>query len=164
MKLNLGCGSGLRPGWLNVDCRPLHPEGPDFLCCDLLAFDGRIEDGSAERIVARDVLERVPWREVDALLVVLVRKLRPGGVLTVRVPDGEQIARAFAVGTLAHHEAQRLLYGAQGHPEDGRRSLWSAAEIYRRLGMVGLQVERLEQRGLRLVARARRALKCSGTP
>jgi predicted SAM-dependent methyltransferase len=156
MKLNLGCGSDLRPGWLNVSGRHLHPDGPDFLCCDLLALDGRIEDGSAARVVARDVLECVPWREVDALLTVLARKLRTGGVLWLRVPDGEQIARAFAGGVLSHHEAQRLLYGDQGFPEEERRSLWSAAEVSRRLEMVGLTVERLEQRRMRLLARARR--------
>src|SRR5207247_1552883 len=142
VKLNLGCGSDFRPGWLNVDCRRLHLEGPEFLCCDLLALDGRIEDQSADRIVARDVLEHVPWREVDAILVVLAKKLRPGGALTIRVPDAEQIARAYAGGTLAHHDAQRLLYGEQGYAEDARYSLWSGAEIYRRLEMVGLKVER----------------------
>jgi predicted SAM-dependent methyltransferase len=159
VKLNLGCGSDLRPGWLNVDCRPLYPEGREFLCGDLLALDGRVEDSSVERIVARDVLEYVPWREVDALLTMLGRKLRPGGVLLIRVPDGEQIARAFAGCTLSHHEAQRLLYGDEGYPEDTRQSLWTLVEVQRRLEMVGLTVERLEQRGMRLIARARRAEK-----
>jgi len=156
VKLNLGYGSDLRPRWLNVDCRRLHPEGPEFVCCDLLALDGRVEDGTADRIVARDVLDGIPWREVDALLTMLGRKLRRGGVLTIRVIDGEQVARAFAAGALGHHEAQRLLYGDQGYPEDTRRSLWSAAEVSRRLEMIGLKVERLEQRGMLLVARARR--------
>jgi hypothetical protein len=42
------------------------------------------------------------------------------------------------------------------YPEDARRSLWSAAELSRRLRMVGLRVERLERRRLALLARARR--------
>jgi predicted SAM-dependent methyltransferase len=157
VKLNLGCGSDFRPGWLNVDCRRLYPEGPEFLCCDLLALDGRIADGAAERIVARDVLACVPWRELDALLAVLGKKLRPGGVLLMRVPDGEQIARAYAAGTLSPHEAQRWLYGDQGHAEATRRSLWSAAEVRRRLEMIGLKIELLEHRGIFLRVRARRA-------
>jgi predicted SAM-dependent methyltransferase len=156
MKLTLGCGDDLRPGWLNVDCRALHPEGPEFLCCDVLALDGRIEDGAVEHIQARSVLEYLPWREVDAVLAMLVRKLRPGGSLALRVPDGEWVARAFATGQLSHHEAQRLLYGDQGHPADARLSLWSAAELRRRLDMVGLTVDRLEQRGCLLLARGRR--------
>jgi predicted SAM-dependent methyltransferase len=157
MKLNLGCGADFRPGWLNVDCRRLYPEGPEFLCCDLLALDGRVADGSAGRILARDVLEHLPWREVDALLVVLGRKLRPGGVLALRVPDGEAIARAYAGGALTGHQAQQQIFGDQGIPEDTRRSLWSGAEVRRRLEMVGLKIERLEHRGIRIQVRARRA-------
>jgi predicted SAM-dependent methyltransferase len=156
VKVNLGCGADLRPGWLNVDFRHLHPEGPEFLCCDLLALDGGIPDGAAGAIVARDVLACLPWREVDALLAVLGKKLRPGGVLSLRVPDGEAIARAYAGGSLTHHEAQRLLFGDQGYPEDTRRSLWSAGEVERRLAMIGLRVERLEHRGTSLSVRARR--------
>jgi predicted SAM-dependent methyltransferase len=156
VKINLGCGSDLRPGWLNVDCRPLHSPGREFLCCDLLALDGHVEDGSAGRIVARDVLECIPWREVDALLAMLGRKLRPRGVLTLRVADGRRVARAYAAGRLPHHEAQRLLLGGQGYPEETRRSLWSAMEVARRLRMVGLTVERLGHRGTALVVRARR--------
>jgi predicted SAM-dependent methyltransferase len=156
MKLNLGCGADFRPGWLNVDARRLYPEGPEFLCCDLLALDGRIVDSAVDRILARDVLECIPWREVDALLAVLGKKLRPGGTLMLRVPDGEQIALSLLAGTLSHHEAQRLLCGDQGHPEDTRRSLWSTAEVHRRLEMVGLEVVRLEQRRHLLLVRARR--------
>jgi predicted SAM-dependent methyltransferase len=156
VKLNLGCGSDLRPGWLNVDCRRLHSGGPEFLCCDILTLDGRIQDGTVERIVARDVLDYVPSREVDALLTMLVRKLQAGGVLTIRVVDGEQVARAYVAGTLGHHDAERLLFGDQGYPEETRRNLWGAMEMTRRLEMVGLRVERLEQREMRLLARARR--------
>ncbi len=156
MKLNLGCGADLRPGWLNVDCRRLHPEGPEFVCCDIQALDGRLDDGTADRILVRDVLDCLPWREVDAVLTVLGRKLRPTGVLVVRVADGEQIARVLAAGNLAHHESQRLLFGNQGYPEETRRSLWSQAELVRRLEMIGLTVERLEQRRLRLMVWARR--------
>jgi predicted SAM-dependent methyltransferase len=156
LKLNLGCGEFLRPGWLNVDCRRLHPDGPEFLCCDLLGLDGRVEDGSVERILARDVLDCIPWREVEALLAVLVRKLRPGGSLSLRVRDGERIARLFAAGKLSHHQAQRLLLGDQARAEDTRRSLWSADEARRRLEMVGLKVEHLEHRRLWLIVRGKR--------
>src|SRR5439155_26172598 len=111
---------------------------------------------AASVIVARDVLACVPWRGVDALLAVLGKKLRPRGVLSLRVPDGEAIARAYAGGSLSHHEAQRLLFGDQEYPEDTRRGLWSAGEVERRLAMIGLQIERLEHRGTSLSVRARR--------
>ena len=156
MKLNIGCGNDFRHGWLNVDCRQLYADSPEFLCRDIVGLERHLEDGMATFIFARDVLEYLPWREVDAMLALLGRKLRPGGVLSLRVPDGEQIARAYMAGTLTHHDAQRLLYGDQGYPEAALRSLWSAAEIQRRLGMIGLKVERLERKGKKLVVRALR--------
>jgi predicted SAM-dependent methyltransferase len=144
MKLNIGCGPDLRPGWLNVDSRRLYPEGATFCCCDLLDLDARIDDNSCEEIAALDVLEHSSWRELDAVLTMLARKLRPGGVLFVQAPDLEKIAAAYLQGTLDHHGAQRLLYGDQGYPENTHRNIWSPAEAVRRLQMVGLQVERLE--------------------
>jgi predicted SAM-dependent methyltransferase len=156
MKLNIGCGNDFRRGWLNVDCRRLYADGAEFLCRDIFGLEQHLEDGTATCILARDVLEYLPWREVDAMLALLGRKLRPGGVLSLRVPDGEQIARAYMAGTLTHHDAQRLLYGDQGYPEAALRSLWSAAVIQRRLEMIGLKVERLERKSKKLVVRARR--------
>ena len=86
MRINLGCGADRRPGLLNIDARPLYPEGPDFLRCDLLDLDERLGDDSVNEIVACDVLEHVSWRELDAVLVLLARKLRRGGVLFVQRP------------------------------------------------------------------------------
>ena len=158
MKLNLGCGGDFRPGWLNVDCRRLFPESAEFLCCDLMDLDGHVEDGSVSEMVAQDVLACIPWRELDPLFTVLGKKLRSDGVLFLRVPDGRQIARALLEKALPHDEAQRILYGSQAYREDTHRSLWSAAEVQRRLDMVGLQVERLEHRDGMLLAWGRRTV------
>jgi predicted SAM-dependent methyltransferase len=156
MKLNLGCGGDFRPGWLNVDCRRFFSESAEFLCCDLMDLDGHIEDSSVSEMAAQDVLASIPWRELDPLFTVLAKKLEPHGVLFLRVPDAKQIARAFQDRTLTHHEAQRLIYGSQAYREDTHRSLWSAAEVQRRLEMVGLRVERLEHRDGMLLAWGRR--------
>jgi hypothetical protein len=156
MKLNLGCGADFREGWLNVDCRPLYPPGNEFLCCDVQALDGHVPDGRVSRIVVKDILECLPWREVDAVLVMLGRKLRPGGTLTIRVPDGRAIAREFLHNTLNHRRSQMLLYGDQGIAEATRRNLWTAAELRRRLQMIGLELTRLDRRGWHILARARR--------
>jgi trans-aconitate methyltransferase len=152
MKLNLGCGDDYRPGWLNVDVRPLYPPSAEFWCGDLRDLDGRVADETADEIEARAVLEYLPWREVDAALVLLAKKLRPGGRLRVDVPDGEQLARAFLEGELSHATAQGLIYGAQGHAEDTRKSLWSAAAVQRRFDMIGVRVERLEHQDGRVRA------------
>jgi hypothetical protein len=159
MKLNLGCGGDLRRGWLNVDCRQLYPAGDEFLCCDLQLIDGHIPDEGVSRIVARNVLECLPWREVDAVLAMLGRKLRPGGTLAIRVPDGKEIVRDFLKHSLNHHQAQMLLYGDQGIAEATYRNLWTRSELRRRLRMIGLKLVRLDTRGRQILARARRPVR-----
>ena len=158
MKLNIGCGQDLRSGWLNVDSRQLYPDSDEFMCCDLLSLDGRIADEAADEIAAMDVLEHVGWREVDAVLVVLTRKLRPGGLLFVQAPDLEHIAADFLSGSLNHYAAQRYLYGDQGYPENTHRNVWSTAEAARRLEMVGLKVERVERINYNIRAWGRKQL------
>lgn len=157
MKVNLGCGSDLRPGWLNVDSRQLFPDGSEFLCCDLMELDDKIGDDSVEEMMAQDVLEHVSWRVVDALLVILARKLRPGGILFVQAPNLDRIAKAYLEGTLSHYAAQRYIFGDQGYPENTHMNIWSSDEIVRRLEMVGLKIERVAHVNYNVQAWGRRS-------
>jgi predicted SAM-dependent methyltransferase len=154
MKLNLGCGADFRPGWINVDLRPLYREGPEFICADLCRLDSRIPDGEVSQIVARHVLQFISWRDVDAALCCLARKLCRGGTLEVRVPDLEAAMRDYAEDNEAFPALQRALYGSQGYPEEVHRSAWTAPWLRQRLAMVGLVVQDLRQTGGHLEASA----------
>lgn len=158
VKVNLGCGLDFREGWLNVDVRPLYPGNAGFLCCDLADVDEHIEDESVEEIVAQDVLEFVPWRQLDGVLVTLWKKLRLGGVLFIRVPDLKAAVSAYSAGEISHEEMQRVACGCQGYAEETVRSAWSAEEVVSRLQMAGLNVERLEGRDHRVLVWGRRAV------
>ncbi len=156
MKLNLGCGADYRAGWLNVNLRPLYPEGPEFVCTDLRHLDSRIPEGAVTQIAARHVLQFVSWRDVDAALCCLARKLARGGTLQVEVPDLEAAIREYAEDKDASAALQRALYGNQGYPEEVHRSVWTPSILRQRLVMVGLVVNQLEQAGGHLRATASR--------
>jgi hypothetical protein len=156
MRLNVGCGADVRPGWVNVDCRRLHPEGEAFWCCDIRDLGERVEDESMDEVCAMDLLQFLPWRDVGPVLIALARKLRPGGRLYVEVPDLEEVVRSIADGRVSAEVAERALYGAQGYPEDTCRSFWTAGLVDKRLAMVGVVVERLEQQDGRIRAWGRR--------
>lgn len=113
MKLNLGCGDKILPGYLNVDVAASRSgKRPDVLCDlhDLVPF----EDGVADEILAVHVVEHF-WRwEVVAVLREWVRVLRPGGTMILECPNLESACREF----LADPDR------ASGPGQEGQRSMW----------------------------------------
>jgi SAM-dependent methyltransferase len=79
-KLNLGCGTDIRRGWVNLDKVSL--PGVD-IAHDLESLPLPFPDESFEHVFAKDVLEHVNY--VD-LIRDIHRILRPGGILEVQVP------------------------------------------------------------------------------
>jgi len=81
LKLNLGCGKDIRPGWVNID----KVEHSGVMAHDLkdpLPFP----DDTVDYILANDVLEHI--LDFERVVKDCHRVLRPGGVLEVCVPYG----------------------------------------------------------------------------
>jgi predicted SAM-dependent methyltransferase len=93
LKLNLGCYDDLREGWVNIDA---------FLKHGSLTLDLRrplpFPDGSAELAHAEHFLEHLTDEEALRLLQECRRVLRPGGMMSVTVPDAEPLLQAYAAG------------------------------------------------------------------
>lgn len=90
LRLNLGCGSNIRFGWVNVDLR----QGAD------LRLDLRRElpfgDGSACVIYSEHFFEHLEYPdEAGSFLQETYRVLAPGGLFRVGVPDTEWPVRAY---------------------------------------------------------------------
>lgn len=106
MRLNLGCGAWPIEGWVNID---KHVVGEGIRNGDILEME--FED--VEEVNMSHILEHL---RVDDTPVVLERVrswLRPGGKLTVEVPDMRAIMLGSAHGRFA--EWEKLVYGSQDH-------------------------------------------------
>lgn len=79
-KLNIGCGTDIRKGWVNLDSAPL--PGVDIIY-DIEMLPLPFKNEVFDEILCQDVLEHV---EYIPLLQDLHRILKPGGVITIRVP------------------------------------------------------------------------------
>ena len=90
MKLNLGCGRDIRPGYVNVD----FVEPCDMLV-DLSKMPWPWQDGTADEILMLDFLEHFPYRQTDTLIAECWRILKPGGKLVIQVPDIDHCSRAM---------------------------------------------------------------------
>ena len=114
LKLNLGCGDKILPGYVNVDVAQSRAgTRPDVICDlhDLAPFG----DASADEILSVHVVERF-WRwEVGDVLKEWVRVLKPGGRMIVECPD-----IAAACETLMQDPVQ------YARPDQaGRRTMWA---------------------------------------
>ena len=113
LRLNLGCGDKLLPGYVNVDiAESRRGVRPDVLC-DLRRLSA-FETDSADEILSVHVVEHF-WRwEVANILREWLRVLRPGGTMVLECPNLASACQAF----LANPEA-----GAKPGPE-GQRTMW----------------------------------------
>ena len=79
VRVNLGCGHKVLPGWLNVDM-----SGPADVLADIRFWD---PPGPCSEVLCVHVIEHLEWRDA----VLLVRRARDwldgGGRLVVEMPD-----------------------------------------------------------------------------
>jgi SAM-dependent methyltransferase len=80
-RLNLGCGTDIRPGYVNLDSADL--PGVDVIH-DLTSLPLPFDDDAFGEVVCQDVLEHLP--DYPRLLGEIHRIMRPGGRLLVRSP------------------------------------------------------------------------------
>ena len=91
MKLHLGCGPRIIPGFTHVDA--LNYEHVDHVS-DVSDLDF-LPDDAVEMIYACHVLEHFSRKEVPVVLREWNRVLAPGGLLRLSVPDLEQMLRIY---------------------------------------------------------------------
>lgn len=80
MKLHLGCGTDLRPGYINID----KSAGDGIVTVDLESARLPFDAETVDEIIAEQVFEHL--QAFPALMNELHRVMRSGGVLRVTVP------------------------------------------------------------------------------
>jgi SAM-dependent methyltransferase len=135
-RLNLGCGTDVRAGWINLDVAPL--AGVDVVH-DLSSLPLPFDDNRFSEILAKDVLEHLDYIPV---LRDLHRVLAPGGLLHVVAPHFTSPAvwvdpthrTAFSIDTLRFFAAGER-FGARSYYFDfafsGIERAWIVFHRYR---------------------------------
>jgi len=153
VKLNLGCGLDIRDGYINIDIRKVHPK---ILVLDLeKELLKPFPDNSAEEIIAKDFVEHLSWRVVEAFLKDCYRVLRPRGKMYIQVPDMEAIAKkvilnpSFKYGELEGWKAISFwVYGAGDYGEPSfHKAGFTIPTLRRLLESIGFIVEDIRNDG-----------------
>lgn len=107
VKLNVGAGDQRKDGFFSLDVRPD--------TSDVVASADRlpIADARVDEILASDLLEHFPASRTQSVLAEWRRVLRPGGLLTVRVPNLLALACLLVEHPETRPDVIRNIYG--GH-------------------------------------------------
>lgn len=86
MKINVGCGARVLPGWTNCDIE-VHPDAPrkPEILCDARKIP--LDDGVADTVMAIHVFEHFYRWEAEEVLREWRRLLKPGGLLILELPN-----------------------------------------------------------------------------
>jgi predicted SAM-dependent methyltransferase len=91
LKLNIGTGVHVLPGWFNVDFQPFYP-GQYFM-------DATVQfpfpDLSFDFIRSEHMIEHIPYLDGMHMLRECYRVMRPGGVIRVATPDLKKLAKLY---------------------------------------------------------------------
>lgn len=106
VRLHLGCGRKIFPGWINIDGYDDHAD----LKADIRKLP--FPDNHADVIAAIHVFEHFPVWEVTALAKEWLRVLKPGGSLILELPDLDKCLTLL----LSQDEGEQTcgLYGLYG--------------------------------------------------
>lgn len=92
MKINFGCGSDIRAGWMNIDMLPINH--PNYIQRDLkLGFPTFSEP--VELIYSAHVLEHFTFNEGQKLLKSCFDTLSSGGTIRICLPDFKAMVKAY---------------------------------------------------------------------
>jgi SAM-dependent methyltransferase len=118
VKLNLGCGDKILPGYVNVDVAPSRAGRAPDVICDLRRLEP-FKDASADEVLAVHVVEHF-WRwEVVDVLREWARVLKPGSPMVLECPNLRSACEQFlrdAAGAGPGPEGQRTMWVFYGDP------------------------------------------------
>lgn len=136
MKLHLGCGPRLIPGFVHIDAQP----APHV---DIVGPVERLpmEDNSVSLIYASHVLEHFSRKAYKDVLREWFRVLRPGGILRLAVPDFAACAAIYYEDGLADGLSGLvgLIIGGQRNEHDFHKMIFDEAFLRRNLLDIGFK-------------------------
>jgi len=132
VKLHLGCGKVILPGFVNMDARQL--EGVDIVT-DVFTLP-TVEKNSVDLIYASHIFEHVPRPDTKKVLTRWYDVLKPGGTLRLAVPNFLAIVEQYNEKSNLK-ELLGLLYGRQDYPGNAHMCTYDMWTLHDLLVEVG---------------------------
>ena len=137
IRINLGAGVTPIKGFINVD---KHDFGEGYIKADVRKLP--FKDNYADYIIASEILEHIPLRDLNATLREWVRVLKPGGRMIIKCPDFNAMAKQWLdtpFSPQAFGDMAQGFYGNQLTEEEYHRSPITVPFLQFYLGGMGLR-------------------------
>ena len=132
-RVHIGCGPINLEGWVNIDARNASHVHIHTDVIDLKNFS----DNSIGEIYLCHVLEHFSFEEVSSVLDVFFRKLQPGGLLRISVPDFRLMAQSYLVQKVKLHSLKYALMGGQDYQYNFHKSVYDFETLVQVLTAAG---------------------------
>lgn len=123
-KLNLGSGSHIMDGYINIDHREI--EGVD-LVADIRKLP--LKNGSIDEIYLAHVVEHFTEYEMKTMLRHWYDLLGKGGIIKIVVPDIESMVLGFSRGDISWERLRLVILGGQDYNSDYHFNVFSEAYL-----------------------------------
>lgn len=132
LRLHLGCGNVLLPGFINMDIR--EEVGPDKIS---LVYPIDYDNSMFDMVYASHILEHFPKKQVSNVLQEWVRILKPGGLLRLSVPNFEALLEIYRQ-TNDLDQIIGPLYGKQDYRHNYHKTVFDYKTLKRLMENAGL--------------------------
>ena len=169
MKLNIGCGTDYRAGFVNVDGSDTLNKVDKVIDISCEKLTTHFSEGSIEFILANDIIEHHFHWEAQDILRQFYSILADGGSVEIRVPDTEYIIRSWRMPL---ERKIVLLYGGQDIPQGSNEEMnssrkqfpqyfchkygWTRETLSKSLRDIGFQDVRTERAKTNFIAYAKK--------
>jgi len=114
MKLNIGCGTDYREGFVNIDGSDTLPKVDKVIDISNESLLLHFSEEKIEYILANDIIEHHFHWEAVRIMKEFYKLLVKGGHVEIRVPDAEYIIKSWR---LSIETKLDLLFGGQDIPQ-----------------------------------------------
>jgi SAM-dependent methyltransferase len=169
MKLNIGCGTDYREGFINIDGSKTLPRIDRVIDIANESLLQHFQPASVDYILANDIVEHHFHWEAVRILREFHALLKPGGCAEIRVPDAAHIIKSWRYSM---EMKLTLLFGGQDVPQGDNAAMnasrkespqffchkygWTKERLMRDLKASGFSEVRCKRSGSNFIATARK--------
>ena len=141
--MNLGCGTNIVKGWINIDVVKPSNADKNFVVGDALNIP--LKSDTVDYILLDQVLEHLAMADIVPALYEIRRVLKKGGRCVIVVPDFEDAARQWlnadlnkSYDPMRYKWFSEVIYGNQEHAGEFHKTAMSPRFLHEVLRTVGL--------------------------